>query len=73
MVRFFEDLLRSLTAGFDPNVWSGRASQEVFIDLSACGLASMYPASDWSVFVLRAIMDISAPAFSLPDRPRTGH
>jgi hypothetical protein len=24
-------------------------------------------------FVLRAIMDISAPAFSLPDRPRTGH
>src|SRR5262249_42089471 len=32
----------------DPIVWSGRASQEVFIDLSACGLASMYPASDWS-------------------------
>jgi hypothetical protein len=33
----------------DPDVWSGRASQKVFIDLSACGLASMYPASDWSV------------------------
>src|SRR6266446_6376140 len=37
------------TAAPDPDVWSGRASQEVFIDLSACGLASMYPASDWSV------------------------
>src|SRR5262250_29346 len=36
-----------------------------------CGLASMYPASDWSV-VLRATMDISALAFSLADRPRTG-
>jgi hypothetical protein len=35
------------------------------------GLASMYPASAWSV-VLRAIMDISAHAVSLPDRPRTG-
>jgi hypothetical protein len=29
----------------------------------------MYPAFDWSV-VLRAIMDISAPAFSLADRPQ---
>ncbi len=38
-----------------------------------CGLASMYPASDWSAFVLPAIMDISARAISLPDRPRTGH
>src|SRR5215475_9964198 len=46
------------TAARDPIVWSGRASQEVFIDLSACGLASMYPASDWSVVLLRAIMDI---------------
>ena len=32
----------------------------------------MYPASDWSVVLLRAIMDISAPAVSLADRPRTG-
>src|SRR5436309_15009002 len=38
-----------------------------------CGLASMYPGSDWSAFVLPAIMDISARAISLPDRPRTGH
>lgn len=36
------------------------------------GLASMYPASIWS-FLLRAIMDISAPAISLADRPRLGH
>ena len=32
----------------DPNVWSGRALQEVFIDLAVSGLASMYPALDWS-------------------------
>jgi hypothetical protein len=32
----------------DPNVWSGRALQEVFVELSVCGLASMYQASDWS-------------------------
>jgi hypothetical protein len=37
-------------SGFDPNVWSGRALQEGFVDLARmCGLASMYPASDWSV------------------------
>src|SRR6202171_1471476 len=35
---------------FDPDVWSGRALQEVFVELSVCGLASMYPASDWSCF-----------------------
>ena len=33
---------------FDPHVWSGRALQEVFVDLVVSGLASMYPASDWS-------------------------
>src|SRR5262245_29701520 len=27
---------------FDPNVWSGRASQEIFMELAASGLASMY-------------------------------
>ncbi len=32
----------------DPDVWSGRALQEVFIDLAVSGLASMYPALDWS-------------------------
>src|SRR5260370_42179308 len=35
-------------AEFDPNVWSGRASQEVFVELAVSGLASMYPASGWS-------------------------
>src|SRR3984885_15612914 len=43
-----------------------------FRRIGGCGLASMYPASDWSV-VLRAIMDISAGAFSLADRLRLGH
>jgi hypothetical protein len=33
----------------DPNVWSGRALQEDFAELAVSGLASMYPASDWSV------------------------
>jgi hypothetical protein len=57
------------TSPFDPNVWSGRASQEVFVELAVSGPASMYPAFDWSV-VLRATMDISAPAISLADRPQ---
>ena len=39
------------------------------VELVVSGLASMYPAFDWSV-VLRAIMDISAPAISLADRPQ---
>jgi hypothetical protein len=33
----------------DPNVWSGRALQENFVELAVSGLASMYPASDWGV------------------------
>ena len=38
-----------------------------FVDQVVSGLASMYPAFDWFV---RAIMDISARAFSLAKRPR---
>src|SRR5713226_6421440 len=37
------------TEANDPFVWSGRASQEVFVEVAVSGLASMYPASDWSV------------------------
>ena len=33
-----------------PYVWSGRALQEVFVELAFSGLASMYPVSDWSSF-----------------------
>ena len=33
---------------FDPNVWSGRALQEGFVELAMSGLASMYSAFDWS-------------------------
>ena len=58
-------------AAIDPTVWSGRASQVDFAELAVSGLASMYPAFDWSV-VLLAIMDISARASSLCDRPRPG-
>ncbi len=35
--------------GFDPNVWTDRALQEVFSGWVS-GLASMYPASSWSSF-----------------------
>src|SRR5450759_3420521 len=38
-----------LSAAIDPNVWSGRALQVDFAELAVSGLASMYPASDWSV------------------------
>ena len=38
-----------------------------------CGLASMYPVSDWGTLWLPTIMDISARAISLRDRPRPGH
>jgi hypothetical protein len=60
------------TSVFDPHVWSGRALQVDFAELAVSGLASMYPVSSWSV-VLLAIMDISARAVSLADRPRLGH
>ena len=33
----------------DPNVWSGRALQVDFAELAVSGLASMYPAFDWSI------------------------
>src|SRR5215467_14214144 len=57
-----------LIAGFDPDVWSGRALQEGFVELAVGGLALMYPTSGWGS-LLRAIMEISAPAISLADRP----
>ena len=52
----------------DPLVWSGRALQEGFVELAVGGLASMYAASGRGS-LLRAIMEISAPAISLADRP----
>ena len=51
----------------DPFVWSGRALQEVFVELAFSGLASMYR-SLIGAGLLRTIMDISARAFSLADR-----
>lgn len=62
-------MLASLRTGFDPDVWSGRASQERFVELEVKGLASMYPAFRLEL-LLRATMDISAPAISLTDRPQ---
>jgi hypothetical protein len=34
---------RGQSSHFDPDVWSGRASQEVFVELAVNGLASMGP------------------------------
>src|ERR1019366_1758739 len=42
-------LARDGLSANDPNVWSGRALQVDFAELAVSGLASMYPASDWSV------------------------
>jgi hypothetical protein len=36
------------TSAIDPDVWSGRALQVDFAELAVSGLASMYPAFDWS-------------------------
>src|SRR5262245_64231269 len=39
-----------MSSASDPNVWSGRALQEDFSEFEGCGgLASMYPAFDWSL------------------------
>jgi hypothetical protein len=58
-----------ISVAIDPDVWSGRALQVDFAELAVSGLASMYPVSNWSC-LLRTIMDISARAISLTDRPQ---
>ena len=65
-------MLTVSSSRFDPNVWSGRALQEVS---SIRQMRSRINVSDLRLehVVLRAIMDISARAISLADRPRTGH
>jgi hypothetical protein len=40
---------RPLLLRLDRDGTGERALQEIFVDLLALGLASMYPASDWSV------------------------
>jgi hypothetical protein len=54
----------------DPNVWSGRASQEVFVYLVAVRSCINVFGLSLKRDVLRAIMDISAHAISLADRPQ---
>jgi len=44
-------------------------SKKVFDEMVMSGLASMYQTSDWSI-LLRAVMDISAQASSLAERPQ---
>ena len=61
-----------LEAEFDPHVWSGRALQEDFVELAGAVLHQCIR-SQIGVVLLQTIMDISARAFSLADRPRSGH
>jgi hypothetical protein len=56
-------------AQLDPMYGPAVRSKKISTSWGVSGLASMYPASEWSI-VLRAIMDISAPAISLADRPQ---
>ena len=56
--------LPSVTPMYGPAVRCKR-----FRRSGGCGLASMYPVSDWSLSRLPTIMDISARASSLADRP----
>src|SRR5215470_20189403 len=65
-----QDMLAARFSHRDPNVWSGRVSQEVFFGSAVGGPASLYPAFGWSAYWLLATMDISAHAISLADRPQ---
>src|SRR6516164_9898342 len=62
---------RAATAAFDPHVWSGRVLQEVFVDPADTVLHQCIRPLLGAV-VLRVIMDISAHAISLAERPQMG-
>src|SRR5262249_36447941 len=63
------DAARLAIPAFDPNVWSGRASQEVFVETDERSCINV--SGLWLELVrLPAIMDISARAISLADRPQ---
>jgi hypothetical protein len=61
--------MRALTSENDPDVWSGRALQEFFVELASAVLHQCIRSLIGAV-LLRTIMDISARAISLTDRPR---
>jgi hypothetical protein len=58
------------SVAFDPNVWSGRALQENFFELADVRSCINVSGLRLEHFALRAIMDISARAISLADRPQ---
>src|SRR5262245_65886572 len=57
-----------LRSEFDP-MYGPAVRCKRFPRSGECGLASMYPVSDWSLSWLPTIMDISARASSLAVRP----
>jgi hypothetical protein len=56
----------------DPNVWSGRAVQEVFVDLANAVLHQCIRSLTGARRGSRLIMDISAHTTLLADRPQPG-
>ena len=58
---------KAVKSPFDPDVWSGRALQEIFVELASAVLHQCIRPLIGAC-VLRAIMDISARAISLTDR-----
>jgi hypothetical protein len=62
-------LLVASISPFDPDVWSGRALQEVFVEVAVAVLHQCIR-SLIGAGLLRTIMDISARAISLTDRPQ---
>ena len=57
------------SVAIDPHVWSGRALQEVFVEVAVAVLHQCIR-SLIGAGLLRTIMDISARAISLADRPQ---
>src|SRR5258708_12580078 len=65
-------LLALSSSQFDPDVWSGRALQEVSSSWRSAVLHQCIRSLIGAV-LLRTNMDISARAISLTDRPQRGH
>src|SRR5262249_53297918 len=62
--------LTQTSEAIDPNVWSGHALQEDCFELGDVRSCINVSGLGLEPFVLRAIMDISARAISLADRPQ---
>src|SRR6516162_6911710 len=64
------NLAQKRAVALDPFVWSGRASQEGFVELASKRSCINVSGLWLEQVMLRAIMEISARAISLRDRPQ---